>query len=649
MTSGGYVTSTDVYQNVFLSFKTGFATTNSSNQRIGILLRDGPGPSYAFPMKYYFYMSNGNVYTFPGNLSPISPFNPVAVKTYNSNDTFSISLTNNLSNSSNLAFFVNGYSVYTSNANTSNSLYTIGFSNLSNTNTISNIVFTGSYGSFISSSCLTFPSHTNYVSSPTFLNVGLADYGNELSVVSISNYQSSLYFNGSVVAGTPLPGGGFSSMTIIGIGCNASAVRAGANVIGIGFNAAYSNASPNVVAIGWTAGFCNGATPFVSSSNQNSIAIGAAAGYVNQNSNSIAIGCNAGSNTQAAFAIAIGYNAAGGTLIGQSQSNSAIAIGCNAGTTSQGSNAIAIGTNAGNTTQCNFAIAIGSNAGNLSQSSNAIAIGPNAGASSQGCNAIAIGCNAGNNSQTSNSICIGTNTSVGANFGIAIGYNASVPISQNNSIVINASGVTTSAQTSNAFYVNPVRGVPLGNNVLSYNSATSEIFYTSTVTIRLLNATVGVQCNGTYLNSDSNLKENISSANLALCYETIKNLPLHRFNYISSLSNTKHDMSQIGFIAQEVYRIFPKSIYSTFSEAISTEVLNLNYDQIFMSHYGATQLLISTVESVTESTYSQESTLKSLQELQSQQESTVQGQNLEILTLVSSYQSLITQVSSFMN
>jgi hypothetical protein len=65
-----------------------------------------------------------------------------------------------------------------------------------------------------------------------------------------------------------------------------------------------------------------------------------------------------------------------------------------------------------------------------------------------------------------------------------------------------------------------------------------------------------------------------------------------------------------------------------------------------MSHFGATQLLISTVESVAENTQAQESTLKFLQESQSQQESTLQGQNLEIITLISSYQSLITQVSS---
>ena len=106
----------------------------------------------------------------------------------------------------------------------------------------------------------------------------------------------------------------------------------------------------------------------------------------------------------------------------------------------------------------------------------------------------------------------------------------------------------------------------------------------------------GVLSNGTFLTSDSNVKENISSADLSICYSNTKNLPLHRFNFISTLAESKIDKGQIGFIAQEVSTIFPKSLIQMYEESVSSSVYQMNYDQIFLSHYGATQLLMSTVE-----------------------------------------------------
>jgi hypothetical protein len=106
----------------------------------------------------------------------------------------------------------------------------------------------------------------------------------------------------------------------------------------------------------------------------------------------------------------------------------------------------------------------------------------------------------------------------------------------------------------------------------------------------------GVLSNGTFLTSDSNVKENISSADLLLCYANTKNLALHRFNFISSFAENKRDKGQIGFIAQEVSTIFPKSLVQMYEDSVSCSIYHMNYDQIFLSHYGATQLLMSTVE-----------------------------------------------------
>ena len=177
---------------------------------------------------------------------------------------------------------------------------------------------------------------------------------------------------------------------------------------------------------------------------------------------------------------------------------------------------------------------------------------------------------------------------------------------------------------------------------MAYNARTSEVYYTDSITVSSVFTSFGFYTNGIYISSDSNVKENISSADLSLCYSNIKQLPLRRFNYIPSYSASKVDKGQLGFIAQEVYPIFPRSVFSTFDQELSSNVLHLNFDQIFLSHYGTTQLLLSTVEN-------QQTTLSYMQLQTDQQESTIQGQNTQILTLISSYQSLFSQVSTFIS
>jgi hypothetical protein len=182
------------------------------------------------------------------------------------------------------------------------------------------------------------------------------------------------------------------------------------------------------------------------------------------------------------------------------------------------------------------------------------------------------------------------------------------------------------------FYVNPVRFIGSNTssnlgNALSYNSNTFEIFNTDTLMISSLFVNFGVLSNGTFLSSDSNIKENICSADLDICYSNIKQLPLRRFNYIPSYATSRFDQTQLGFIAQEAYSLYPKSICSSFDEELSSDVLHLNFDQIFLSHYGATQKLISTVE---------------------QQNSTIEGQGSQLITLTTAYSTLITQFSTFL-
>jgi hypothetical protein len=128
--------------------------------------------------------------------------------------------------------------------------------------------------------------------------------------------------------------------------------------------------------------------------------------------------------------------------------------------------------------------------------------------------------------------------------------------------------------------------IGVGNNNPQYAvDITGQLRVTSTIL-----AQAGVLSNGVYLTSDSNVKENIQHADLSICYSTIQSLDLKRFSFISPLSETKHDKTQLGFLAQDIETRFPKSV-ATFGT-----LLHFIPDQVFYAAYGVTQTLLSTVE-----------------------------------------------------
>ena len=130
---------------------------------------------------------------------------------------------------------------------------------------------------------------------------------------------------------------------------------------------------------------------------------------------------------------------------------SKIALGSGAGSIAQGAQAVAIGSDAGNGLQGNTAVAVGSSAGRVSQGIDAVALGFGAGETSQGLQAVAIGAYAGQTSQAANTI------------------------------ILNASGVAVNgvAAQTNSFYVDPIRNATSTGNVLTYNTTTKEIVYST--------------------------------------------------------------------------------------------------------------------------------------------------------------------------
>jgi hypothetical protein len=97
--------------------------------------------------------------------------------------------------------------------------------------------------------------------------------------------------------------------------------------------------------------------------------------------------------------------------------------------------------------------------------------------------------------------------------------------------------------------------------------------------------------------SDERVKENIELADLGICYDNVKNIPLKRFSYkdgfLDSDSNT--DKMRLGWIAQDVQKAFPKAI-GTENKGEFGNCLTINVDQMNATLFGAVKKLIEKVE-----------------------------------------------------
>ena len=128
-------------------------------------------------------------------------------------------------------------------------------------------------------------------------------------------------------------------------------------------------------------------------------------------------------------------------------------------------------------------------------------------------------------------------------------------------------------------------------NVRGNISATGNISVNGTITAS------GIMTAANYVISDKRVKTNIVAADLQTCWSTVKAIPLYHYKFIEEYY-TKFpvkDASILGFIAQDVETVFPHSVTEVSTLGHST-LLQLDYTQVQMAHYGATQLLVSTVE-----------------------------------------------------
>ncbi len=191
---------------------------------------------------------------------------------------------------------------------------------------------------------------------------------------------------------------------------------------------------------------------------ETNVALGSGAGAISQTTGAIAIGQQAGESSQS-LAIAIGIGAGQG-----SQGFMAVALGHGSAVVGQGANGVAIGASAGELNQGSSGIAIGYYAGKTTQESGAVAIGYTTGQVTQRTGAVAIGWSAGQTNQGANAI--------------AIGYRAGFTNQNASSIVLNASGSALEAGAA-GLYINPIRPTSTFFKPLMYDTATSEIAYSS--------------------------------------------------------------------------------------------------------------------------------------------------------------------------
>jgi hypothetical protein len=95
--------------------------------------------------------------------------------------------------------------------------------------------------------------------------------------------------------------------------------------------------------------------------------------------------------------------------------------------------------------------------------------------------------------------------------------------------------------------------------------------------------------------SDRRIKENIEGASYDKCYENIHKINLYRFNYIKEFKTGNQDTNQLGFIAQEIEDIFPKSVFTNSynsDELNIPDMLSIEVGQINYALYGAVKKLI---------------------------------------------------------
>ena len=167
--------------------------------------------------------------------------------------------------------------------------------------------------------------------------------------------------------------------------------------------------------------------------------------------------------------------------------------------------------------------------------------------------------------------------------------------------VHNIYATNTSLVFDNFLYVDKYRSSVAINSELpiSTNTNISRTLYVNG-TIQSYNATAYKPGGGVWTGpSDKRIKSDIEVADLASCYSTVKQLDLYHYRYTPDYLSrvTIQDKSVLGFIAQDMAVVFPKSV-TPMSVYGYENLLVMNQTQAEMAHYGATRNLMDKTDEI---------------------------------------------------
>jgi hypothetical protein len=144
-------------------------------------------------------------------------------------------------------------------------------------------------------------------------------------------------------------------------------------------------------------------------------------------------------------------------------------------------------------------------------------------------------------------------------------------------------------------------------NAWSYCGNTAKITRMFSLDIESSNARLGTVRSDNYqtstgmaFTSDKRLKDKIVPANLDMCYSNVQNLELKYFKWRDDVTvETTEDRHVLGWIAQEVEQVFPKSVKKTYAHGLKN-CKALNKEQLMASLYGTVQKLQTMYEEQSE-------------------------------------------------
>jgi hypothetical protein len=192
--------------------------------------------------------------------------------------------------------------------------------------------------------------------------------------------------------------------------------------------------------------------------------------------------------------------------------------------------------------------------------------------------------------------------------GYLVKYNTSNPILPQ----LNASyvGIGTTSPTASL----DVRGRIITNNMMVSGGNLGIGMAAASYQLQLSTDSAAKPGTNTWtIASDARIKTDIELADLDVCYNNIKSIPLKRYTWRDDVYTEEEvpDRSKLGWIAQDVEVVFPKAV-----ERINMygydDCRTLNSDQLLASLYGAVQKIMNTTEEQTSSIqYIQEKDSKS--------------------------------------